>query len=270
MKKTEHKTRVLKKKGNRYCMNNGKKTRYFTRDRCRQRKKRIAIGIALLLSIGLCGALFYMIVFAAKDDYNPSGHATIKVVSPNGKSSSMKVTYTFAGSSETLKNSGNYRAKFKEVSRPVQISAAQYSGDLLLGIEGNNTHDTSEIKKTSLDSDGYYCIISFNISYKQPAHDVYSNQTTSDQGGGRYHITSAANATHQTSDHWVTIPVEINLSNTGMITDKHDKWHNATLTINLRRNNYTLTYNINGETVTNYNEGTRNSAGNVVYTRGGR
>lgn len=233
-------------------------------------KKRIAIGIALLLSIGLCGALFYMIVFAAKDDYNPSGHATIKVVSPNGKSSSMKVTYTFAGSSETLKNSGNYRAKFKEVSRPVQISAAKYSGDLLLEIEGNNTHDTSEIKKTSLDSDGYYCIISFNTSYKQPAHDVYSNQTTSDQGGGRYHITSAANATHQTSDHWVTIPVEINLSNTGMITDKHDKWHNATLTINLRRNNYTLTYNINRETVTNYNEGTRNSAGNVVYTRGGR
>lgn len=82
-------------------MNSGKKTRYFTRDRCRQRKKRIAIGITLLLSIGLCGALFYMIVFA--DNYNSSGYATIKVVSPTGYSSTMKVTYKFAGPSDALK-----------------------------------------------------------------------------------------------------------------------------------------------------------------------
>lgn len=246
-------------------MNNGKKTRYFTRDRCRQRKKRIAIGIALLLSIGLCGALFYMIVFA--DNYNSSGYATIKVVSPTGYSSTMKVTYKFAGPSDALKGNGNYREKFKEQSRPVYISAAEYSGDLLLGIEGDNRHDTTQKKWTSLDSEKRYCIISFNISYKQPAHDVYNNQTTSDVGPGRYHITNATNATHQTSDHWVTIPVEINLSNTHMITDEQGKWHHSTLTINLRRNNYTLTYNINGGTVTNYNEGSRNSAGNVVYTR---
>ena len=178
--------------------------------------------------------------------YNPEGLAYISVVEPNGRESCMKLNFKFAGSNSKLQNPGNYRDVFEKQSRPVTVSAVEYSGNLQLGIEGNNRHDTSQKKWTGLNTANKYSIISFNISYKQPAHSVYGGQQKNDNTMGRFHVTNSANASHQSYDHWVTLPVEINLSNTGMITDGKGAWHVIILTINLKYNGtYTVTLNNN-------------------------
>ena len=72
---------------------------------------------------------------------------------------------------------------------------------------------------------------------------------------------------HSENDHWVTLKVALNLSNTGMVTGTDGPFHWATKHITFGRDNYNLTYNVNGGTVTDENEGTKNSDGNIVYTR---
>ena len=261
-----------------------KETRHFVRDRCNfNKKKRIKyITIGLVISV-LTGFLLYNIAFAGGTNYHHTGTAKINVAG-----SEMQLRFEYAGEKDELKTDGEYRSLFKDKSRPVYVWADKYSsGDLQVGIEkdgGGHITKENRIKcQTSLDSEGGYSIVIFNISYKQPAH-MYVNKyyDTKDsqwkisagadgQGPGRFTIygngINNTDSGHSENDHWVTLKVALNLSNTGMLTGTDGPFHWATKHITFGRDNYSLTYNVNGGTVTDENEGTKNSDGNIVYTR---
>lgn len=261
-----------------------KENQHFTRDRCNfDKKKRVkCIAIGLLISV-LTGVLFYNIAFADATNYHHTGAAKINVAG-----SEMQLRFEYAGPKDELKTDGEYRSLFKDKSRPVYVWADEYSsGDLQVGIEQNGGgHITKKNRitcKTSLDKDGGYSVVTFNISYIQPAHKYINRYQADDkswrasgevdnQSGGRFTIFSNGiahtDSGHATSNHWVTLTVQINLSNTGMLTGANDgKFHWATKHVSFGQNNYSLTYNVNGGTVTDENEGDENSSGNVVYTR---
>lgn len=261
-----------------------KETRHFVRDRCDfNKKKRIKyITIGLVISV-LTGFLLYNIAFAGGTNYHHTGAAKINVAG-----SEMQLRFEYAGGKDELKTDGEYRSLFKNQSRPVYVWADKYSsGDLEVGVEkdgGGHVTKENRIKcQTSLDSEGGFSIVIFNISYKQPAH-MYVNKyyDTKDsqwkisagadgQGPGRFTIygngINNTDSGHSENDHWVTLKVALNLSNTGMVTGTDGPFHWATKHITFGRDNYNLTYNVNGGTVTDENEGTKNSDGNIVYTR---
>ena len=214
----------------------------------------VLIGILMLLS-----TIFY--VSAAKDEYNPSGTAVIDV-----GGSEMTLHIAFAGSSKSLKTSGGHdkKADFKSKSRPVDVWAAEYSGPLKVGIEKpEGGHYTSKNKKrcnTIENSGDGYNIINFQISYIQPAHKYinryYDQETNSwrvsggcdNQGTGRFTIYSTGangtNSGHETTDHWVTLNVSLNLSNTGIVTDNNNVMHtNVKKHVTFGQNSYTYTLN---------------------------
>lgn len=214
----------------------------------------VLIGILMLLS-----TIFY--VSAAKDEYNPSGTAVIDV-----GGSEMTLHIAFAGSSKSLKTSGGHdkKADFKSKSRPVDVWAAEYSGPLKVGIEKpEGGHYTSKDRKrcdTIENSGDGYNIINFQISYIQPAHKhinrYYDQETNSwrvsggcdNQGTGRFTIYSTGangtNSGHETTNHWVTLNVSLNLSNTGIVTDNNNVMHtNVKKHVTFGQNSYTYTLN---------------------------
>lgn len=92
----------------------------------------------------------------------------------------MQLRFEYAGGKDELKTDGEYRSLFKNQSRPVYVWADKYSsGDLEVGVEkdgGGHVTKENRIKcQTSLDSEGGFSIVIFNISYKQPAH-MYVNK----------------------------------------------------------------------------------------------
>lgn len=153
-----------------------KETRHFVRDRCDfNKKKRIKyITIGLVISV-LTGFLLYNIAFAGGTNYHHTGAAKINVAG-----SEMQLRFEYAGGKDELKTDGEYRSLFKNQSRPVYVWADKYSsGDLEVGVEkdgGGHVTKENRIKcQTSLDSEGGFSIVIFNISYKQPAH-MYVNK----------------------------------------------------------------------------------------------
>lgn len=260
-----------------------KETRHFVRDRCNfNKKKRIKyITIGLVISV-LTGFLLYNIAFAGGTNYHHTGAAKINVAG-----SEMQLRFEYAGGNDKLETDGEYRSLFKNKSRSVYVWADQYSsGGLQVGIEKNGGgHITKKdriICKTSLDDDKGYSIVTFNISYIQPAHKYINRYQAddkswrasgevNDQSGGRFIIFSNGiantNSGHAASNHWVTLTVQINLSNTGMLTGAGDgKFHWATKHVSFGQNTYNFTYKTNGGTITNLNE-SKNIGGNAVYTR---
>lgn len=260
-----------------------KEARHFVRDRCNfNKKKRIKyITIGLVISV-LTGFLLYNIAFAGGTNYHHTGAAKINVAG-----SEMQLRFEYAGGKDELKTDGEYRSLFKDKSRSVYVWADQYSsGDLQVGIEkdggGHITKKDRIICKTSLDDDNAYSIVTFNISYIQPAHKYINRYQADDkswrasgnvdnQSGGRFIIFSNGiantNSGHAASNHWVTLTVQINLSNTGMLTEAGDgKFHWATKHVSFGQNTYNFTYKTNGGTITNLNE-SKNIGGNAVYTR---
>ena len=261
-----------------------KETRHFVRDRCNfNKKKRIKyITIGLVISI-LTGFLLYNTAFAGGTNYHHTGAAKINVAG-----SEMQLRFEYVGENAKLKTDGEYRSLFKKVSRSVYVWADKASsGDLQVGIErdgGGHVTKGNRIKcQTSIDSGGTYGIVTFNISYIQPAHKYINRYQADDkswrasgevdnQSGGRFIVFSTGqpgNTTseHLTDNHWVTLKVQINLSNTGMLTgDNDDKFHWATKHVSFGQNTYKFTYKTNGGTITNLNE-SENIGGNAVYTR---
>lgn len=261
-----------------------KETRHFVRDRCNfNKKKRIKyITIGLVISI-LTGFLLYNTAFAGGTNYHHTGAAKINVAG-----SEMQLRFEYVGENAKLKTDGEYRSLFKKVSRSVYVWADKASsGDLQVGIErdgGGHVTKENRIKcQTSIDSGGTYGIVTFNISYIQPAHKYINRYQADDkswrasgevdnQSGGRFIVFSTGqpgNTTseHLTDNHWVTLKVQINLSNTGMLTgDNDDKFHWATKHVSFGQNTYKFTYKTNGGTITNLNE-SENIGGNAVYTR---
>lgn len=260
-----------------------KETRHFVRDRCNfNKKKRIKyITIGLVISI-LTGFLLYNTAFAGGTNYHHTGAAKINVAG-----SEMQLRFEYVGKNDKLNTDGEYRSLFKKVSRSVYVWADEYSsGDLQVGVEkdgGGHVTKGNRIKcQTSIDSGGTYGIVTFNISYIQPAHKYINRYQADDkswrasgevnnQSGGRFIIFSNGiantNSGHATSNHWVTLTVQINLSNTGMLTgDNDDKFHWATKYVSFGQNTYNFTYKTNGGTITNLNE-SKNVGGNAVYTR---
>lgn len=218
-----------------------KEARHFVRDRCNfNKKKRIKyITIGLVISV-LTGFLLYNIAFADTTNYHHTGAAKINVAG-----SEMQLRFEYVGTNDKLKTDGEYRSLFKSVSRSVYVWADKASsGDLQVGIErdggGHVTKENRIICKTSIDDGGTYGVVTFNISYIQPAHKYISKYQRADgnwiangacqnQSGGRFTVFSTGqpgNTTseHLTYDHWVTLKVQINLSNTGMLTPKRKNY----------------------------------------------
>lgn len=217
--------------------------------------------VAILIGILLALTTIFYTNAAAKDEYNPSGTAVIDV-----GGSEMTLHIAFAGSSKSLKTSGGHdkKADFKSKSRPVDVWAAEYSGPLKVGIEKpGGGHYTSKDRKrcdTIENSGDGYNIINFQISYIQPAHKhinkFYDKDTNSwrvsggcdNQGTGRFTIYSTGangtNSGHEATDHWVTLNVSLNLSNTGIVTDNNNVMHtNVKKHVTFGQNSYTYTLN---------------------------
>lgn len=198
--------------------------------------------VAVLMGIIISLTTILYVNADSNDPYNPSGSTVIDV-----GGSEMTLHVKFAGSKPSLKSSGNANKKkdFKDASRPVDIWAAEYSGALSVGIEKpGGGHYTATNKKrchTELNAGDGYNIINFQISYIQPAHkfvNSYYDEPSKtnrvaggcdNQGTGRFTIFSdganGTNSWHEDKDHWVTLNVSLNLSNTGMVSDDNNKQH---------------------------------------------
>lgn len=217
--------------------------------------------VAILIGILLALTTIFYTNAANNDEYNPSGIAVIDV-----GGSEMTLHIAYAGSAKGLKTSGGHDKKktFKSKSRPIDVWAAEYSGPLKVGIEKpGGGHYTSKDRKrcdTIENSGDGYNIINFQISYIQPAHKhinrYYDQETNSwrvsggcdNQGTGRFTIYSTGangtNSGHEATDHWVTLNVSLNLSNTGIVTDDNNVMHtNAKKHVTFEQNSYKYTLN---------------------------
>lgn len=117
---------------------------------------------------------------------------------------------------------------------------------------------TTSAKTIQNNSKGNYTRFEFNIQYTQPAHQVYSSESADNVThlGSDYKKASSnfsSQAGHSTSARTVNVKINMSIYATGVCTykinNKFQRVWNTAITLNLKKNNYTLSYNANGGSV---------------------
>lgn len=117
---------------------------------------------------------------------------------------------------------------------------------------------TTSTKTIQNNSQGNYTRFEFNVQYTQPAHEVYSSSsadTVSELGSSYTKASSnfSSQSGHSTSARTVNVKINMSVYATGLCTykinNKFQRVWNTGITLNLKKNNYTLTFNGNGGSV---------------------
>lgn len=179
-----------------------------------------------------------------------NGYYDILISGPSG-TERMNLYFTYSGSQMT-------QADFNNASRTIGIKRG-YMQDGSFVSEGSGVYGAKLVTssaKTTTNSAGNYARLKFNITFVQPAHQQYSSTTgekintlssTVNTGTLNYSATSGA---HSTVAKTVTVACDISIYATGIVTFKsgstYHRYWNSFAQCNLKRNNYTLSFNGNG------------------------
>lgn len=190
---------------------------------------------------------------ASRSRTYPNGYYDILISGPSG-TERMNLYFTYSGSEITQDD-------FNNASRTISIKRGYSNNGVFVaessGVYGAKLLTTSV--KTSKNSAGNYARLKFNISFNQPAHQQYSSVTgekinalssTINTGTLNY---SASSGAHSSSSRTVTVACDVSVYATGIVTfksgSKFYRYWNSYTQCNLKKNNYILSYNANGGSV---------------------
>lgn len=143
--------------------------------------------------------------------------------------------------------------KFNDAARTVTLNrkSGEASGVYKAKITTTST-------KTKTNSSGNYTRIEFNIQYTQPAHEEFSSESADavSQLGSTYQKTYSnfkSQSGHSTSSRVVTVKINMSIYACGLCTYKngnnYQRVWNTAINLNLKKNNYILSFNGNGGSV---------------------
>lgn len=230
------------------------------------------LAIVLLL-VTFCFIFFKEAYGANPDGYNSSGYCYLHV---GTNTTTVNVAFNEKDENSDFYNNGSHRSDFFKASHKIKVTLSGTNGDIKLVKDGENVNSANYM--TVKDSKGKFNTLFLKVRCKVPAHYYFKGTSKTDDGDGAFSFVSEAKVSdknryefpgsfgHSTQDHWETVWVRLNLSNTHMLVDDQATWHHATLIVGSNINSYTFTYYTNGGIIKDLNEGT-NSNGNVVYSR---
>lgn len=211
----------------------------------------IAVLIGVLMSLS---TIFY--VSAATDqDYFPKSSENTVTVKISGPSGSSSMDILFQTPNHSYKKGEVDRAWFRngtgtgKKKRGYQVTISKSSGgggDYNLQLATQKVYAT--LDNGVLDNKGNtipgsigYTIVSFTATFTKPEHEVFSKDTVTGDGHGRFKRSFDASK-HAKTD--VTIYFEINVSNTGLILDNSGvRRKDVVYSIQMVKHNYTYTLN---------------------------
>lgn len=183
----------------------------------------------------------------------PNGYYDILINGPSG-TERMNLFFTYSGNQMT-------QGDFNNAARTIGIKrGTSQNGSFVAEKSGvYNAKLVTSSAKTSKNSNGNYTRLKFNITFTQPAHQQYAStggekiNLISTEGNTGVLNYSATTGAHSTSAKTVTVTCDITIYATGIVTYKsgstYHRYWNSFAQCNLKRNNYTLSFNGNGGSV---------------------
>ena len=211
----------------------------------------IAVLMGVLMSLT---TIFY--VSAANDqDYFPKSSENTVTVKISGPSGSSSMDILFQTPNHSYKKGEVDRAWFRngtgtgKKKRGYQVTISKSSGgggDYNLQLATQKVYATLDSgvldnKGNTIPGSRGYTVVSFTATFTKPEHEVFSKDTVTGDGHGRFKRSFDASK-HAKTD--VTIHFEINVSNTGLILDNSGvRRKDVVYSIQMVKHNYTYTLN---------------------------
>lgn len=221
----------------------------------------------ILLLAAFCFMFFKEAYGANADAYRHTGYCNINV-----GGSTVRIDVAFNGDANSkFHGDGRYRSDF--FKNPHHIKVSQHAANSRVWLT-----DGTKDYMTEKDTQGHFNTIYFKVTISVPAHYYCKNTSVTDPSSGIFkYVTKYGSNTeygfpdsfgHSTQDHWETVWVRLNLSNTHMTVDDKATWHNATLNLGMYRNSYIYTLNdsLNGNKSESCTCGTERSLPNNSYS----
>lgn len=221
----------------------------------------------ILLLAAFCFMFFKEAYGANADAYRHTGYCNINV-----GGSTVRIDVAFNGDANSkFHGDGQYRSDF--FKNPHHIKVSQHAANSRVWLT-----DGTKDYMTEKDTQGHFNTIYFKVTISVPAHYYCKNTSVTDPSSGIFkYVTKSGSNTeygfpdsfgHSTQDHWETVWVRLNLSNTHMTVDDKATWHNATLNLGMYRNSYIYTLNdsLNGNKSESCTCGTERSLPNNSYS----